>query len=241
MNVILLERVDHLGQMGDVVKVKAGYARNYLLPQNKALRATKDNVAYFEAQKAALEKQNAERRKDAEKDTKKLADANVVLIRYASESGHLYGSVTSRDIADSIAAATGHAVTRQQVLLNDAIKAIGLIPVTIALHPEVKVQITLNIARSQEEADIQAKTGRALIAGGAAEEDIAEQSTEDDGAKAAMLEDSALEAEKTRAEEEKAEAAEAEEKAAARAAKKAAKEEAQAAESDAEAESEAAA
>ncbi|MCB9988218.1 MAG: 50S ribosomal protein L9 [Rhodospirillales bacterium] len=223
MEIILLERVDNLGKMGDVVKVKTGYARNYLLPQNKALRATKNNVAYFEAQKASLEKLSAEKQKDAEKAAKKLDGAKVNLIRHASESGHLYGSVTSRDIAVAISEQSGETVDRQQVILTDAIKSIGLIPVTLALHPEVKLEITLNIARSSEEAKIQAETGRALVAGSeeAAEAEAAE------AAKEQMLEDAALEAEKVKAEAAEAEAAEEAEraaKAAEKAAKKAAKE-----------------
>lgn len=198
MEIILLERVDSLGQMGDVVRVKPGFARNFLLPQNKALRATKANLAHFEAQKASLEKLSADKQKEAEKTAKKLDGAKVSLIRLASESGHLYGSVSSRDIAQVITEQTGETVTRQQVLLNDAIKAIGLLPITVALHPEVKVTVTLNIARSTEEAEIQAETGRALVAGA---EEI-EEPTPVEADKEQFLEESALEAEQAAAEAE---------------------------------------
>ncbi len=243
MEIILLERVDSLGKMGDVVKVKPGYARNYLLPQNKALRATKDNVAYFEAQKSALEKQSTAAAKDAEKQAKKLNGVKISLIRHASESGHLYGSVTSRDIAAAIAEQTGEAITRQHVILNHAIKMIGLTPVTLALHPEVKTELILNIARSSEEAKIQAETGRALIAGAEeeAEEQASAEAVADEAAEAAkeeMLEETALEAEKEKAEEDAAKAAEEEEKRAAKEAEKAAKAAEQAAEEEASAEAE---
>jgi large subunit ribosomal protein L9 len=161
--IILLERVEKLGKMGDVVKVKPGYARNFLLPQRKALRATKENLAYFEGQRKALEAQNAERKAEAEKMAGKLNGLKVVILRQASEAGHLYGSVASRDIADAITAATSMTVARNQVDLNDAFKSIGMFPVKITLHPEVKVQVTLNIARSAEEAKAQEKSGKAAI------------------------------------------------------------------------------
>jgi large subunit ribosomal protein L9 len=161
--IILLERVEKLGKMGDVVKVKPGYARNFLLPQRKALRATKENLAYFEGQRKALEAQNAERKAEAEKEAKKIEGLKVVILRQASEAGSLYGSVASRDIADALSAEAKITVARNQVDLNDAIKSIGLFPVKITLHPEVKVQITLNIARSADEAKAQEKTGKAVI------------------------------------------------------------------------------
>jgi large subunit ribosomal protein L9 len=161
--IILLERVEKLGKMGDVVKVKPGYARNFLLPQRKALRATKENLAYFEAQRAALEKLNNERKAEAEKIASKLQGLKVVIIRQASEAGSLYGSVASRDVADALAADAKITIARNQVDLNDAFKTIGLFPVKITLHPEVKVQITLNIARSAAEAATQEKTGKAAI------------------------------------------------------------------------------
>lgn len=161
--IILLERVEKLGKMGEVVKVKPGFARNFLLPQRKALRATKENLAYFEAQRKALEAQNNERKAEAEKEAKKLENLKVVILRQASEAGHLYGSVASRDIADAIAADAKITIARNQVQMNDAFKSIGMFPVKVALHPEVKVEIMLNIARSAEEAKIQEKTGKAVI------------------------------------------------------------------------------
>ncbi len=161
--IILLERVEKLGKMGDVVKVKPGYARNFLLPQRKALRATKENLAYFEGQRAALEKLNGERKAEAQKLSTKLEGLKLMIIRQASEAGSLYGSVASRDIADALAANAQITIARNQVDLNDAIKSIGLFPVKITLHPEVKVQITLNIARSAAEAATQEKTGKAAI------------------------------------------------------------------------------
>ena len=170
--VVLLERVDNLGQMGDVVTVRPGYARNFLLPQKKALRATKQNLVQFEAQRKALEELNANKRTDAEALAKKMDGCKVMIIRQAAEAGQLYGSVTTRDIADAVAQA-GFKIDRTQVQLNQAFKMIGLFPVTLALHPEVKVQITLNIARSDEEAKVQEKTGKALIAGASRDEDDA--------------------------------------------------------------------
>jgi len=155
--IILLERVEKLGQMGDVVKVKPGYARNFLLPQRKALRATKENISFFEAQRKILEAQNLERKADADKVAKKLDGLKVVIVRQAAESGHLYGSVSSRDIADAIESSAKIAITRNQVLMNTAFKSIGLFQVNLSLHPEVKVSLTLNIARSEEEAKTQEK------------------------------------------------------------------------------------
>jgi len=162
MQVILLERVENLGQMGDVVKVKSGYARNFLLPKVKALRATKDNIAYFEQQKASLEAVNAKKRTAAEKDAKKLDGQIVVIVRSAADSGQLYGSVTSRDIAEA-AAKTGITIDRNQVVLNTNFKTVGLFPVRIKLHPEVDAEITINIARSADEAKLQKEKGGALI------------------------------------------------------------------------------
>ena len=158
MNVILLERVPKLGQMGDVVKVKPGFARNFLLPQKKALRATKDNIAYFESQRKTLEAQNLERRKDAEAVATKMADHKVTLIRQASEALQLYGSVTSRDIAEA-SAAQGVRIERSQVELDKPIKALGAHKIKIHLHPEVTVEITALVARSPDEADFLAKGG----------------------------------------------------------------------------------
>ncbi len=162
--VILLERVEKLGELGEVVNVKPGFARNYLLPQKKALRASKENVAYFEAQKKTLEAENDKKRKEAEKLAKKLEGIKVPVIRQASEAGQLFGSVASRDIAAAVTEESKETVSRSMVYLNQNIKTIGLIPVELVLHPEVKVEVIINIARSPEEAQIQAETGRALVA-----------------------------------------------------------------------------
>lgn len=159
MNVILLERVPKLGQMGDVVKVKPGFARNFLLPQKKALRATKDNITYFESQRKVLEAQNLERRQEAEAVGGKMSDLKVVLIRQASEALQLYGSVTSRDIADG-AAAAGVKIERSQVELDKPIKALGEHKIKIHLHPEVAVDISVIVARSGDEAEFLAKGGK---------------------------------------------------------------------------------
>ena len=159
MNVILLERVPKLGQMGDVVKVKPGFARNFLLPQKKALRATKDNIAYFESQRVTLEAQNLERRKDAEAVAAKMGDLKVVLIRQASEALQLYGSVTSRDIAEG-ANAAGVKIERGQIELDKPIKALGAHTIKVHLHPEVTVDITAIVARSPDEADFLVKGGK---------------------------------------------------------------------------------
>jgi large subunit ribosomal protein L9 len=156
VDVILLERVEKLGQMGQVVKVRPGFARNFLLPQKKALRATKDNLAYFEKQRHQLEAQNLSRRSEAEQVAKKLDGVAVVVIRQAGESGQLYGSVTARDIADAVTAA-GFTVTRAQVVLVKAIKTLGLHKQRVVLHPEVSVSVTVNVAQSAEEAEMQTK------------------------------------------------------------------------------------
>jgi large subunit ribosomal protein L9 len=156
VDVILLERVEKLGQMGQVVKVRPGYARNYLLPQKKALRATKDNLAYFETQRHQLEAQNLSRRSEAEQVAKKIDGVSVVVIRQAGESGQLYGSVTARDIAEAVTQA-GFTVTRAQVVLDKAIKTLGLHKQRVVLHPEVSVSVTVNVAQSAEEAEMQAK------------------------------------------------------------------------------------
>ena len=165
MQVILLERVENLGELGEEVTVKPGFARNYLLPQGKALRATEDNVAYFEKERKAIEANNAKKREAAEKDAKKLEGLTVDLIRQASESGQLYGSVAARDIAEAIReTVTDLTVRRGQVDLNINLKTVGLFTIPVTLHPEVKVDITVNIARTADEADIQRTTGKALIA-----------------------------------------------------------------------------
>ncbi|HEY0566852.1 MAG TPA: 50S ribosomal protein L9 [Xanthobacteraceae bacterium] len=152
MEVILLERVGKLGQMGETVRVKDGYARNFLLPKGKALRATSDNKQRFEEMKVDLEARNLERKGDADKVASKLNGQGVVVIRQASETGQLYGSVTTRDIAAMLTDA-GFTVDRTQVVLNAPIKTIGLHQVPIALHPEVEVAVTVTVARSADEAE----------------------------------------------------------------------------------------
>ena len=171
LDVILLERVENLGQMGQVVKVRPGFARNFLLPQKKAMRATKENLAYFEKQRAQLEAQNLTRKNEAEKVAEKLNGLKVVLIRQAGESGQLYGSVSSRDIAQAVTD-SGFTVERHQVVLDHTIKTLGLHPVRVALHPEVAVGVTVNVAQSPEEAEMQAKGVDPLRVGeeGSAEE-----------------------------------------------------------------------
>src|SRR4029078_12936111 len=156
MEVILLERVEKLGAIGDVVKVKNGFARNYLLPNKKALRANDANRQLFETQRAQIEADNATRRADAEKASKGVDGKTVQLIRQASNVGHLYGSVSARDIVDALDA-QGAKVTKSQVVLDRPIKAIGVHEVKVALHPEVAVTIKVNVARSPEEADLQAQ------------------------------------------------------------------------------------
>ncbi|MBX3529934.1 MAG: 50S ribosomal protein L9 [Rhizobiaceae bacterium] len=156
MEVILLERISRLGQMGDVVKVKDGFGRNFLLPQGKALRANEANKKKFEGQRAQLEARNLERRSEAQKIADKLDGKTFIVVRSAGETGQLYGSVSTRDIAELLTA-EGFTVARNQVELNQPIKSIGLTNIAIALHAEVEVTITLNIARSAEEAERQAK------------------------------------------------------------------------------------
>ena len=155
MDVILLERVAKLGQMGDVVSVKEGYARNFLLPQKKALRASKANIEAFEGQKAQLEARNLESRKEAEAMAERLDGQQFIVIRSASDSGSLYGSVSTRDAAD-VATEAGFSVDRKQVVLLAPIKELGLHDVSVNLHPEVSATIALNVARSEEEAELQA-------------------------------------------------------------------------------------
>ncbi len=156
MDVILLERVAKLGHIGDVVNVKPGFARNFLLPRGKALRATDANKAKFEANRAQIEADNAARKADAEKLAGSMTDVSVVLIRQASNAGALYGSVSARDIADAISAA-GHKIGKATVQLDRPIKALGITTVKLALHPEVSVEAKVNVARSPEEAELQAK------------------------------------------------------------------------------------
>jgi large subunit ribosomal protein L9 len=156
MEVILLERISRLGQMGDTVKVKDGFARNFLLPQGKALRANEANKKKFEGQRAQLEARNLERKSEASQVAEKLDGKSFIVVRSAGETGQLYGSVSTRDIADLLTA-EGFSVNRNQIELNQPIKTIGLSNVAIALHPEVEVTVTLNVARSAEEAERQAK------------------------------------------------------------------------------------
>ncbi len=173
MKVILLERIEKLGNLGDVVSVKDGYARNYLLPQGKALRATPANMERFEREREEIKRRNAEARAAAEERAEKLKDAQLVVIRAAGETGHLYGSVTTRDIATAIGEEYGIEIARSQVRLDSPIKLIGLHDVRVWLHPEVAVVITLNVARNEEEAELQAK-GEILV-GDREERDVVEE------------------------------------------------------------------
>ena len=168
MEVILLERVENLGGIGDVVKVRDGFARNYLLPQHKALRASEDSRRKFEAQRAQIEARNADARAKAETESGKIDGKTFVLLRQAGESGHLYGSVAARDVVE-IVAADKYTIERSAVVLDKPIKTLGMHPIKVRLHPEVTVSITLNVARSQDEAERQAR-GENIIAAGAAEE-----------------------------------------------------------------------
>ena len=209
MQVILLERVEKLGQMGAVVKVKDGFARNFLLPRKKALRATKANIAQFEEQKAQLEARNLTLKKEAEGVATKLDKQTFVILRQAGESGMLYGSVSTRDISDAVSAG-GISLDRTQVILDKAIKTLGQHPVKVVLHPEVRVGITLNIARTADEAERQAKGENiALTAAQEArlEADALFESAEA-AAKAALNDDVLVEAEpKPKAEPKKKKAA----------------------------------
>jgi len=162
MEVILLERIEKLGQMGDVVSVKAGFARNFLLPQGKALRASDDNKKMFEAKRSQLEAENLKRREEAQAVADKMGNLSVVLIRQAGDAGQLYGSVNARDIADAVTEA-GFTIGRSQVALADPIKTIGMHDVRVVLHGEVTVTVTANVARSADEAETQEKTGAAVL------------------------------------------------------------------------------
>ncbi len=193
MQVILLERIEKLGQMGDVVNVKPGYARNFLLPQRKAQRATKTNLAQFESQRTQLEAENLERRNEAQKVGEKLDGLAVVLIRQAGESGHLYGSVTARDLAEAVTTA-GFTIEREQVILDTVIKSLGLHTMKIQLHPEVTVNISANVARTDAEAEAQASTGHIVSA-----QDLQDALDAADAEKEAAL--AALEAEESSDEE----------------------------------------
>ena len=171
VELILLQRVEHLGQMGEIVKVKPGFARNYLLPQQKAIRASKSNRERFEQQRAQLEAQNIKRREEAERVAERVGGIAVVVIRQAGESGSLYGSVSARDIAEATTTA-GLSITRDQVVLSHPIKSLGLAQVRVVLHPEVSIPVTVNVARSVEEAERQTRgerVGAAAEAAAAAE------------------------------------------------------------------------
>ena len=161
MQIILLERIEKLGQMGDLVNVKTGFARNFLIPQGKALRANKANMERFEAERAQREANNLELRKDAETEAAKMQDLAVSMVRAASEMGQLFGSVTSRDIAEAVTEA-GFTITRNQVIMDRSIKTLGLTETRIRLHPEVSITVIVNIARSLAEAETQLKTGVAV-------------------------------------------------------------------------------
>ncbi len=196
MQVILLERVEKLGQMGDEVKVKDGFARNYLLPKKKALRANKTNREFFQGQKAQLEARNLEQKKEAEAVGKKLDGKTFTLIRQAGDRGQLYGSVSPRDIATAISEG-GVSVNRTQVPLDTAIKTIGLFKVAVRLHPEVRVGVTINVARSEDEAERQARGEDVLAERTEAEEAkvAAEELFEDGAGPKADAEEEAAEAE----------------------------------------------
>jgi len=181
---ILLQRVENLGQMGDIVRVKPGYARNFLLPQGKALRANAQNRQRFETDRAQLEAQNIKRREEAERLAERMHGLSVVIIRQAGDSGSLYGSVTPRDIAIATTEA-GLTVSRTQVVLEEPIKQLGLVEARVILHPEVSISITVNVARSTEEAERQAR-GEAI----APEEDeyVLETGDEDEDAEGVSTE-----------------------------------------------------
>ncbi len=186
MEVILLERIEKLGQMGDVVNVKPGFARNYLLPEKKALRASKDNLAFFEKQRAQLEAVNLKRRDEAQAVADKMSGLSVLMVRQAGETGQLYGSVSGKDVADAVKAA-GYTIERRQVNLDQPIKTLGAYAVRLSLHPEVAVTVTVNVARSQEEAE-RAAAAAAAAAAPPAEETEEPVDTEEPSAEAESAE-----------------------------------------------------
>ena len=189
MDVILLERIAKLGQMGETVKVRDGFARNFLLPQGKALRANEANKKRFESERATLEARNLERKSEAQTVAEKLDGKAFVIVRSAGETGQLYGSVAARDIADA-ANAAGHKIERKHVALNQPIKTIGMHEVTIRLHPEVALKISLNVARSPDEAERQAKGENVIAAAQAADKAQADEQAKEfsDAAAAASQE-----------------------------------------------------
>ena len=162
MNIILTERINNLGKLGEVVKVKDGYARNYLLPQGKAIRATKENLKVFEKERSQREADNIKNIKEAESLSEKVKGLSIVILRSASETGQLYGSVSNRDIS-KLVTDNGFPISYKQVILNKTIKELGIHFIEITLHPEVIIEIKLNVARTQEEAGTQEKTGEAVI------------------------------------------------------------------------------
>lgn len=192
MQVILLERIEKLGQMGDVVSVKPGYARNYLLPQRKARRANEANIAEFEARRAQLEADNLQRRQEAEAVGEKMVGLSVILIRQASEAGQLYGSANSRDIAKAVTEA-GFTINASQIRIDRPIKSLGLSDVFVQLHPEVQVSVQVNVARSEDEAQLQLERGGLVTADALEAEEIAAE--EAAAAEAAAAEAAAAEAE----------------------------------------------
>tara|TARA_B100000989_G_scaffold17156_1_gene11309 strand:- start:376 stop:963 length:588 start_codon:yes stop_codon:yes gene_type:complete len=162
MNIILTEKINSLGKLGDTVKVKDGYARNFLLPQGKAIRATKENLDIFNKEKSKRESENQNNKDEAEKLSKNIKNISIIILRPASETGQLYGSVSKRDIANEITE-KGFVITHKQIILQKTVKELGLQKINISLHPEVIVEIKLNVARTIEEALIQEKTGEAII------------------------------------------------------------------------------
>jgi large subunit ribosomal protein L9 len=194
MEVILLERVQRLGQMGDVVRVRDGFARNFLLPQGKALRATEANRKRFESERTNLEARNLERRSEAEQVAAKLNGQSFVVVRQAAETGQLYGSVSTRDLAETMDAA-GFKVERSQVALNQPIKTIGLHTVAIVLHPEVEASVTVNVARSGDEAERQARGEDLTVANAEPAEETPETEPAEGEEAAAEGEEAAAEAE----------------------------------------------
>lgn len=200
MEVILLERIEKLGQMGDVVKVKPGFARNYLLPMKKALRASKENLAYFETQRKQLEAENLKRREEAQQVADKLNGLKVVAIRTAGDTGQLYGSVTARDIAMAVTEA-GFSIGRGQVVIDRPVKTLGLFNFRVRLHPEVSATVTVNVARTPEEAAEQVRLGRAIVLGETEEGEPAEAAA----AAEQMFEPEVIERERAAADETQAE------------------------------------
>ena len=162
MNIILTEKINNLGKLGDTINVKDGYARNFLLPQGKAIRATKENLEIFNKEKSKREAENQSNKVEAEKLAESIKNISIVILRPASETGQLYGSVSTRDIANEVLK-KGFSITHKQVVLKKTVKELGLQKIEISLHPEVLVEIKLNVARSIEEAQIQEKTGEAII------------------------------------------------------------------------------